>query len=48
MECYHPTLPIWIVDSPNSHDILDIEFPLEEAILEVMASIEEPNDEVMN
>jgi hypothetical protein len=48
MECDQPTPPIWVVDSPSSHDFLDIEFPSEEAILEVMASIENPKDEVMH
>jgi hypothetical protein len=47
MECDQPTPPIWVVDSLISHDILDFEFPSEEAILEVMASIEIPKDEVI-
>jgi hypothetical protein len=40
MECDQPTLPEWVVDSTSSHNFLDTMFPSEEAILEVMASIE--------
>jgi hypothetical protein len=32
MECDQPTPPIWVVDSLDSHNFLDIKFPLEEAI----------------
>jgi hypothetical protein len=39
MECDQPTLPVWVVEFPSSHDFLDTELTLEEAILEVMASI---------
>jgi hypothetical protein len=46
MECDQPTPPIRVVDSLSSHDILDTKFPSEEAILEVMASIENPKDDV--
>jgi hypothetical protein len=42
MECDQPTPPVWVVDSPSSHDSLDFEFPSEKAILEVMASIDKP------
>jgi hypothetical protein len=38
MECDQPTPPIQVVDSPSSHDSLDFELPLENTILEVMAS----------
>jgi hypothetical protein len=47
-ECDLPTPLEWVVNSLCSHDFIDIEFPLEEAILEVMDSIENPKDEVMN
>jgi hypothetical protein len=40
-------LTAWVVDSPSSHDFLDIEFPSDKAILDVMASIDEPKDEVI-
>jgi hypothetical protein len=43
MECDQPTPPVWVVDSPSSHDSLDFEFPLEKAILEVMASTDNLN-----
>jgi hypothetical protein len=48
MECHQPTPPVRFFDSLCSHDILDFELPSEEAILEVMASIENPKDEVMH
>jgi hypothetical protein len=44
MECDHPTLPIWVVDFPSLHDILDSELPSDEAILEVIASIDNPRE----
>jgi hypothetical protein len=44
MECDQPTPLVQFVDSPSSHDILDFEFPLEETILEVMASIDKPKE----
>jgi hypothetical protein len=48
MECDIPTSPKWVVDSPHSHDFLDTKFPSKETILEVMASIENPKDEMMH
>jgi hypothetical protein len=45
MECDKPTPPIRVVDSLSSHDSLDFEFPLEEAILEVVASINNPRED---
>jgi len=48
MEFHQPTPPVRFFDSLCSHDILDFELPSEEAILEVMASIENPKDEVMH
>jgi len=39
IECDQPTPPTWVVDSLCSHDFLDIEFPLDESILEVMSSV---------
>jgi hypothetical protein len=48
MECDQPTPPTWVVDSLSSHDFLDIEFPSDKAILDVMASIDNPKDEVMH
>jgi hypothetical protein len=48
MECDQPTPPTWVVDSPSSHDFLDTEFPSDKAILDVMASIDKPKDEVMH
>jgi hypothetical protein len=48
MDCDNPTPPIWVVDSPSSHDFLDNELPSEEAILEVMSSLDKPTDEVMH
>jgi len=48
MECYQPTLLVRVVNSLCSHDFLDTNFPSEEAILEVMDSIENPKDEMMN
>jgi hypothetical protein len=44
MECDQPTLSKWVVHSLRSHDFLDTEIPLEEAILEFMASIKNPKD----
>jgi len=44
MECDQPTLLEWAVNSLSSHDILYFEFPLEETILEFMASIDNPRD----
>jgi hypothetical protein len=48
MDCDQPTFPIRVFDSLNSHDFLDTNLPSKEAILEVMASIENPKDEVMH
>jgi hypothetical protein len=48
MEYDQPTPPIWVVDSPHSHDSLDFEFPSDEAILEVMASVDKPKEDVMH
>jgi hypothetical protein len=48
MECDQPTLPIRVVDSPISHEILDFEFPSKEDILDITTSIEDPKDEVMH
>jgi hypothetical protein len=48
MECDQPTSPVPVVDSPRSYDFLDTKLSLEEAILEVMFSIENPKDEVMH
>jgi len=48
MECEHATLLTWVDDSPRSHEIIDFEFPSDEAILDVMASIDKPKDEVMH
>jgi len=45
MECDDPTLTIWVVDSLSSHDFLYIEFPSEEAILDVMDSIDKPKED---
>jgi len=44
MECDQPTPLVWVVDSPSSHEILDIKFPLEESILEFMVFIDNLND----
>jgi hypothetical protein len=44
MECDIPTLLEWVVDSTSSHDILDFEFPSKEAILDIMASIDNPKE----
>jgi hypothetical protein len=44
MECDHPTLLVWFVDSPSSHDFLNTELPSKEAILEAMASLDNPKD----
>jgi hypothetical protein len=38
-------LYVWVVDSLSSHDFLDTKFPSEEAILEVMASIDKPRED---
>jgi hypothetical protein len=46
MWCDQITPPIWVVDSPSSHEILDIKFPLEESILEFMVFIDNLNDYV--
>jgi hypothetical protein len=48
MECDQTYPHIQVVDSLHSHDFLDTELPLEESILEFMASIENPKDEVMH
>jgi hypothetical protein len=45
MEFDQPTPPTWVFDSLRSHDFLDIEFPSDEAILEVMASIDKPRED---
>jgi hypothetical protein len=45
MEGYHPTPSIWIVDSLSSHDSLDFDFPLEEAILDVMDYIDKSKED---
>jgi hypothetical protein len=44
MECDQTTPPTRDVDSPSSHDILDLELPSKEAIWEVMASIYKPKE----
>jgi hypothetical protein len=48
MEFDQTTSPVWIVDSLSSHDFLDIESPFDKAILDIMASLDKPKDEVMN
>jgi hypothetical protein len=45
MECDQPTLSTWVVDSLHSHDFPDTELPSDEAILEVMASIDKPQED---
>jgi hypothetical protein len=40
-------MPTWVFNSSNSHDVLDIEFPSNKAILDVMASLNNPKYEVM-
>jgi hypothetical protein len=47
MDCDQPTPPIQVVDSLISHDVLDIDFPLYEVILDVLASIYDPKDRIM-
>jgi hypothetical protein len=32
VECDQPSIPIWVIDSLSSHDLLDIKFLSEEAI----------------
>jgi len=48
MEYNQPTSSNWAVDSPRSHDSLDFEFPLDEDILEVMASVDNPKEDTMH
>jgi hypothetical protein len=45
VECDQPSLPIRVVESLKSHDFLDTKLPSKEAILEVMASIDNPKEE---
>jgi hypothetical protein len=45
VECDQPSPPIRVVDSLSSHDFLDTKFPSEEAIPEVMASIDKPRED---
>jgi hypothetical protein len=43
MEYDHYTLPTWVVTPlPSSHDFLDTELPSDEAIMEVMDSVDKP------
>jgi hypothetical protein len=44
MECDHPILPIRVVESLCSHDFLNTEFPSEEALSEVMDSIDKSRE----
>ena len=39
-------LPVWVVESSHSHDLLDDFFPLDEAILEAMSGVEQPWEEL--
>jgi hypothetical protein len=48
MECDQPTLPKWVVDSPSLHDFLDIESLSNKAILDIMDSIDGPQDEMIH
>ena len=43
LEEYEPyTSPIWAIDTPNIHDIVDQTFSSDEAIMEVMNILERP------
>jgi hypothetical protein len=45
MECDQPTPTTRVVDCFHSHDLLDTDLPPNEAILEVMASIDKPKED---
>jgi hypothetical protein len=45
MGCDQPTPPIQVLDSLNSHESLDFEFPSKEAILDAMASIDKTKED---
>jgi hypothetical protein len=42
----HNNFPIWVVNPPNSHDFLDIEWPLDEVILEVMSMVNKTREDM--
>ena len=43
LEEYDPyTSPVWVINNPNSHDILDKTFSSNEAIMKVMNILERP------
>jgi hypothetical protein len=48
IKCDHLTPPTHVFDSLSSHDFLDPKFPLDKAILDVMASIFNTKDEMIH